>query len=352
MKVSTLKKVIKKPTVTLLHALQFALQQNEQIYLHGGFGNSMVLEKTGGDMDAVVPVIARFHKNQGPIQMKLGAVYRTDVATLFESSSIYDCKLTMAEKDDVDLKYMISGLVVEYDPIDADRRSPSPKRKAEGEGNGARDSEFVIADRIVWCSAERGRVDPTGQTDRLHGSESQVKLTVPSAHCEPLFAQLTGINKQYLRLKYIISITQNKDGDHSSGALITCSRAKSRHLAVKIRIKGEHLFAETGVKGEHLFAETGIKGEHLFAETEIKGEHLFAETEIKGEHLFAETEIKGEHLFAETGIKGEHLLAETESKGEHLLAEIKNKGEHLLAEPTNVNRKQEREPVKTKRAGW
>ena len=155
MKVSTLKKAIKKPTVTLLHALKFALQQNEQIYLHGGFGNSMVLEKTGGDMDAVVPVIARFHKNQGPFQMKLGAVYRTDVATLFEASSIYTCKLTMAEKDDVDLKYMISGLVVEYDPIDADRRSPSPKRKAEGEGNGARDSEFVIADRVVWCSAER-----------------------------------------------------------------------------------------------------------------------------------------------------------------------------------------------------
>ena len=66
MKVSALKSAIRKPNVTLLHAVTFALQQNEQIFLHGGFGNEMVLEQADGDMDAVVPVIARFHKQQGP----------------------------------------------------------------------------------------------------------------------------------------------------------------------------------------------------------------------------------------------------------------------------------------------
>ena len=79
-------------------------------------------------MEAVIPVIARFYKNQGPHMMKMGVVYHTDVSNLFDACGIYTCKLTMAEKGDVSLKYMISGLVVEYDPLDTDKRSP--KRKA------------------------------------------------------------------------------------------------------------------------------------------------------------------------------------------------------------------------------
>ena len=54
--------------------------------------------------------------------MKMGVVYHTDVSVLFDTCSIYTCKLTMVEKGDGNPKYMISGLVVDYDPIDADRR--------------------------------------------------------------------------------------------------------------------------------------------------------------------------------------------------------------------------------------
>ena len=153
MKVSTLKAAIRRPNVTLLHAVAFALQQNEQNYLHGGFGNETVLKQTDGDMDAVVPVIARFHKQRGPYAMKMGLVYRTDVAVLFESCSVYTCKLTMAEKGDVNLQYMISGLSAEYDPIYADRRSPKrdPSHLPDG-GNGFRNSKMRRRPNEPSCS--------------------------------------------------------------------------------------------------------------------------------------------------------------------------------------------------------
>ena len=56
--------------VTLLHALTYTLQNNDELFLHAGFGNAAVLEKTGGDEDAVVRLIATFYKQQGEVAMK------------------------------------------------------------------------------------------------------------------------------------------------------------------------------------------------------------------------------------------------------------------------------------------
>ena len=346
--------------VTLLHAITYTLQQNDQLFLHAGFGNAAVLEKTGNDEDEVVRLIATFYKQQGEVPMKHSAVRRSSLVALMQACSIYTCRLEFAEENDPKLKYMLKQLTAEYDP--ADRRSP--KRKERDDENGA-----DILNASIHSLTYTNLCYRLGTDGR--SSDYLNSLIRVLALGEPLFAQLGNLYEHQLRLKrtpltrgttieskHLFAKTVSK-GEH----LFAETEIKGEHLFAETEIKGEHIFAETGTKGEHLFAETEIKGEHLFAkteikgehlfaETEIKGEHLFAETEIKGEHLFAETEIKGEHLFAETGIKGEHLFAETESKGEHLLAEIKNKGEHLLAEPTNVNRKQEREPVKTKRAGW
>ena len=335
--------------VTLLHAITYALQQNDQLFLHAGFGNAEVLKKTDNDEDEVVRLIATFYKQQGEVPMKHSAVRRSSLVALVQTCSIYTCRLDFAEENDPKLKYMLKQLTAEYDPTD--RRSP--KRKEREEENGA-DTLSASVHSLTYTNLCY-RLGTDGMSSDYLNSLIRVL-----ALGEPLFAQLGNLYEHQLRLKripltrgttieskHIFAETVSK-GEH----LFAETEIKGEHLFAETGTKGEHLFAETEIKGEHLFAKTGIKGEHLFAETEIKGEHLFAETEIKGEHLFAETEIKGEHLFAETGIKGEHLLAETESKGEHLLAEIKNKGEHLLAEPTNVNRKQEREPVKTKRAGW
>jgi hypothetical protein len=282
---------------------------------------------------------------------------RISLVALVQTCSVYTCRLEFAKEDDPKLKYMLKPLTAEYDPTD--RRSP--KRKDRDDENGADTLDASIHSLTYMNLCYRAGPSCTG-TDGSFGSSSDYlnSLIRVLALGEPLFAQLGNLYEHQSRLKrtpltrgttieskHLFAETVSK-GEH----LFAETEIKGEHLFAETEIRSEHLFAETGIKGEHLFAETESKGEHLFAETEIKGEHLFAETEIKGEHLFAETEIKGEHLFAETEIKGEHLFAETESKGEHLLAEIKNKGEHLLAEIKNMNWKQEREPVKTKRAGW
>jgi hypothetical protein len=320
--------------VTLLHAITYALQQNDQLFLHAGFGNAEVLKKTDNDEDEVVRLIATFYKQQGEVPMKHSAVRRSSLVALVQTCSIYTCRLDFAEENDPKLKYMLRQLTAEYDPTD--RRSP--KRKEREEDNGADTlSASVHSLTYMKLCCSPGPSFGTGSYGSSSGYLDSMMRVL--ALGEPLFAQLGTLYERHLRLKRT--------------PLIRGTVVKGEHLFAENVIKGEHLFAETVIKGEHLFAETVIKGEHLFAETVIKGEHLFAETVIKGEHLFAETAIKGEHLLAETVIKGEHLFAESVSngehpsfgvttrskhpftetviKGEHLFAENVTKGEHLFA---------------------
>jgi hypothetical protein len=249
--------------VTLLHAITYALQQNDQLFLHAGFGNAEVLKKTDNDEDEVVRLIATFYKQQGEVPMKHSAVRRSSLVALVQTCSIYTCRLDFAEENDPKLKYMLKQLTAEYDPTD--RRSP--KRKEREEENGA-DTLSASVHSLTYTNL-CCRLGTDGMSSDYLNSLIRVL-----ALGEPLFAQLGNLYEHQLRLK-------------------------RTPLTRGTTIKSKHLFAETVSKGEHLFAETVSKGEHLFAETESKGEHLFAETEIKGEHLFAETEIKGEYLLAE-----------------------------------------------------
>ena len=116
-----------------MHAITYTLQQNDQLFLHAGFGNAAVLEKTGNDEDEVVRLIATFYKQQGEVPMKHSAVRRSSLVALMQACSIYTCRLEFAEEDDPKLKYMLKQLTAEYDP--ADRRSP--KRKERDDENGA-----------------------------------------------------------------------------------------------------------------------------------------------------------------------------------------------------------------------
>ena len=133
MSISVLKKVVKEPVVTLMHAVVLAFEQNDQVYLHGGFGNDKVLEAAKGDADAVVPVVARFHKGDSTRAMKMGVVARTDVSSLASVCLGYTCRLTMVDSDthSESLKYMIKGMTVETDPQDETKRSPKRKEREE-----------------------------------------------------------------------------------------------------------------------------------------------------------------------------------------------------------------------------
>ena len=133
----------------------------------------------------------------------MGLVYRTDVVALSESCSIYTCKLTMVEKDDVNLQYTISGLSVEYGPIDAERRSP--KRDASHLSDGGNGfGDIKLANKTVLCSGTGCEVGLTGPTDRGNGGDPLDKLIRLSTPCESLFAQLRCTIKCHLRLKRIL----------------------------------------------------------------------------------------------------------------------------------------------------
>ena len=244
--------------VTLLHALTYTLQQNDQLFLHAGFGNAAVLEKTDND-DAVVRLIATFYKRQGEVPMKHSAVRRSSMLALVQTCSVYTCRLELANEEDPKLKYMLRSLTAEYDPTDRH----SPKRKERDEGNGAdtlNASIYNLTDMILCCSPAPSRSPTCGLVTSSYGSGSESSsyclnsLTRILAQGEPLFAQLGTVNEHHLRLKCILLVIHDKAGGYRHGVLITHIRAGS-----------ECWFAEMGPKGEHLFAETVIKGEHLFA---------------------------------------------------------------------------------------
>ena len=64
------------------------LKADYQLFLHAGFGNAAVLEKTGNDEDEVVRLIATFYKQQGEVPMKHSAVRRSSLVVYCEEGCV------------------------------------------------------------------------------------------------------------------------------------------------------------------------------------------------------------------------------------------------------------------------
>ena len=184
--------------VTLLHAITYALQQNDQLFLHAGFGNAAVLKKTDNDEDEVVRLIATFYKQQGEVPMKHSAVRRSSLVALVQTCSIYTCRLDFAEENDPKLKYMLKQLTAEYDPTD--RRSP--KRKERDDENGADTLNASIHSLTYTNLCYRLGTDGMS-SDYLNSLIRVLALG------EPLFAQLGNLYEHQLRLKRTPSDSRN-----------------------------------------------------------------------------------------------------------------------------------------------